>query len=593
MIGLVMRFRAHALVLLLVVAAVFAAPARPVVTAFETPPAQAAVSAPAPPGARQAVTAVGDHGMVASDEPHATRVGVEVLRHGGTAVDAAIAVAFALAVTLPDAGNLGGGGFTVMHVSGRTLALDFRETAPAAARRDMFLDASGTPTSGSTVGHLASGVPGTVAGLWAMHQKLGTRPWAELVQPAIELASKGFPVSVDLARGLSDKKALARFPASRSLFLPGGRPPAVGDRWSAPDLARTLRLISERGRDGFYKGATARLIEEEMRRGHGIITSRDLEGYQAKWRDPIVFTYRGRTVASMPPPSSGGVALAIIAQELEAYDLRALGWHSPQAIHVQAEAMRRAFAVRNEAIGDPDFVKVDLATLSSKAFARRLQATISPDHATPSAEVSHVAGLAGRGLHTTHFSVADDRGNVVALTTTLNSGFGSAVTVTGAGFLLNNEMDDFTVKPGVPNQFRLVAGEANAIVPGKRMMSAMAPTIVFGEQGRPLLVTGASGGPRIITTVFEVVSAILDYGMEAGPAMAAPRFHHQHLPDELSLEKDGFDEPTRAALERLGHRLTFFEVPARGWTIAATIERRDGRWNGVSDPRLHGLAEGH
>jgi gamma-glutamyltranspeptidase / glutathione hydrolase len=589
-----MRPHSRSLALILAVAVCSSGSVRPAASRAESSRRQVAAPASSPSASvRHAVTASGDHGMVASDEPLATRVGLDVLRRGGTAVDAAIAVAFALAVTLPEAGNLGGGGFVVLHANGRTRALDFRETAPAAATRDMFLDEHGVPTNRSTVGHLAAGVPGTVAGLWDLHRQLGTKPWPELVQPAIDLASGGFHVSLDLAHALAGKKALARFAGSRALFLPGGRPPAPGERWNAPDLARTLRLIADRGRDGFYTGDTARLVEEEMRRGGGLITRHDLEAYEVRWRDPLVFTYRGRTVASMPPPSSGGIALALIAQELEAYDLRALGWHSAGSVHLQAEAMRRAFAVRNEVLGDPEFVKMDVPLLSSKAFARRLQASIDPDHATPSSAVSGRSGIAGEGRHTTHFSVADGRGNVVAMTTTLNSGFGSAVTVAGAGFLLNNEMDDFTSKPGFPNQFGLVVGEANAIVPGKRMLSAMAPTIVFDDKGQPLLVTGASGGPRIITTVFEMMSAILDHGMDVGAATAAPRFHHQHLPDELSLEKDGFDEATRQALARLGHHLAFFDVPAHGWTIAATIERRNGRWQGASDPRLHGLAEGY
>jgi gamma-glutamyltranspeptidase/glutathione hydrolase len=289
----------------------------------------------------------------------------------------------------------------------------------------------------------------------------------------------------------------------------------------------------------------------------------------------------------MPPPSSGGVTLAMIAQQLEAYDLGRLGWHSATAIHVQAEAMRRAFAVRNDVLGDPDFVTLDTGRLSSKAFARELQSSISLDHATPSSQVSGRTGISHDGPHTTHFSVVDDSGNAVALTTTINSGFGSAATVTGAGFLLNNEMDDFAAKPGSPNQYGLVQGDANAIAPGKRMLSAMTPTIVFGMDGKPAIVTGASGGPFIITTAWEIISNIVDYGMPAGSAMSAPRLHHQHLPDEIALEQDGFDAPVRQALQSLGHRLTFFAVPKSGWTVAATIERR-GEWRGMADPRRHG-----
>jgi gamma-glutamyltranspeptidase/glutathione hydrolase len=537
---------------------------------------------------------VAEHGMVVSDAPGASRVGVAVLRGGGSAVDAALATAFALAVVLPSAGNLAGGGFTVLHVNGQTAALDFRETAPAAARRDMFLDDHGNPTEKSITGHLAVGVPGSVAGLWALHQKFGTKTWAELVEPAIQLADNGFEVNADFSSSIRDEaKRLEKFPASAALFLPDGKAPAEGARWRNPELAQTLRLIARNGKDGFYKNDTADRIVAEMRRGAGSITQRDLDAYEPKWREPVVFSYRGYRVASMPPPSSGGVTLALIAQQLEAYDLAHLGWHSPQSVHLQAEAMRRAFAVRNDVLGDPDFVAVDTAKLSSKPFARQLQASIAVDRATPSAQVSGRTGIQGDGTHTTHFSVADGFGNAVAMTTTLNSSFGSAVTVAGGGFVLNNEMDDFAAKPGAPNQFGLVQGEANAVAPGKRMLSAMTPTIVFDRNEKPILITGASGGPYIITTVFQLLSDTIDYGMSVSSAMSAPRLHHQHLPDELALEKDGFDRPTLLALEKLGHRLTFFDVPATGWTIAATIERRNERWHGMADPRIHGSGVGY
>jgi gamma-glutamyltranspeptidase / glutathione hydrolase len=363
--------------------------------------------------------------------------------------------------------------------------------------------------------------------------------------------------------------------------------------WKNPDLARALRRIATYGREGFYAGPTAALIVDEMKKGGGIITADDLARYSPKWRDPVTFTYRARQLVSMPPPSSGGVTLAMIAQQLEPYDLARLGWHSAAAIHLQAEAMRRAFAVRNDALGDPDVISVDVARLSSKEFARQLQSSISPDHATPSEQVSRLRGISHDGPHTTHFSVVDAAGNAVALTTTINSGFGSAVTVTGGGFLLNNEMDDFAAKPGSPNQFGLVQGEANAIAPGKRMLSAMTPTIVLTSGGKPAVVTGASGGPFIITTSWEVISNILDYGMSVGGAMSAPRMHHQHLPDELALEQDGFDPGVRDALQRLGHRLTYFAVPKSGWTVAATIERRGMEWHGMADPRLHGKSAGY
>jgi len=536
--------------------------------------------------------AEGEHGMVVTDQPLATEAGLAVLRDGGNAVDAAIATAFALAAVLPSAGNIGGGGFMVAHIDGQSYALDFRETAPAAGSRDMYLDGKGETGDRSVTGHLAAGVPGSVAGLWAAHQKLGSKPWADLVQPAIRLAEDGFVIDEYAATVIkAEAERLARFPASAALYVPGGQPLAPGARLKNPDLARTLRRIAEHGRDGFYKGETADLILAEMKRGKGIITAKDLEGYEARWRAPIAFQYRGHEVISMPPPSSGGLTLALIAGQLSGDDLAGLGWHTARSVHLVAESMRRAFAVRNEVLGDPDFVTFDQADLLSPAFSARLRASISTEHATPSKEISgRPAPVESR--QTTHFSVADGRGNGIALTTTINGWYGSAVTVAGAGFLLNNEMDDFAAKPGTPNMYGLVQGEANAIAPGKRMLSAMTPTIVLDEERKPMLVTGASGGPFIITTVFQAVSNRLDYGLGVSALMQAPRLHHQHLPDTLRLEKDGFDAAEVSALQRLGHDVRFFERPDDG-SIGATIERRNGRWYGQSDPRITGLAKGY
>lgn len=530
--------------------------------------------------------------MVVTDQSLATEAGLAVLRDGGNAVDAAVATAFALAVVLPSAGNIGGGGFLVAHVDGQSHALDFRETAPAAGSRDMYLDARGETGDRSVTGHLAAGVPGSVAGLWAAHEKLGSKPWAELVQPAIRLAEDGFDVD-EYAAGVITAEAgrLARFPASAALYLRDGQPLPVGTRLKNPDLARALRRIAERGRDGFYKGETADLLLAEMKRGKGIITARDLEGYEAKWRAPITFQYRGHEVISMPPPSSGGLTLALIAGQLSADDLAGLGWHTATAVHLQAESMRRAFAVRNEVLGDPDYVTFDQADLLSPAFSARLRASISIDRATPSREISGRPAPA-ESRQTTHFSVTDERGNAVALTTTINGWYGSAVTVAGAGFLLNNEMDDFAARPGTPNMYGLVQGEANAIAPGKRMLSAMTPTIVLDRDRRPLLVTGASGGPFIITTVFQAISNRLDYGLGVSALMQAPRLHHQHLPDALRLEMNGFEAAEVAALQRLGHEVRLFSHEDDG-SIGATIERRDGRWFGQSDPRITGLAKGY
>jgi gamma-glutamyltranspeptidase / glutathione hydrolase len=535
-----------------------------------------------------------EHGMVVSDAALATRVGVDVLRSGGSAVDAAVATAFALAVVWPTAGNIGGGGFALLSVGGETAALDFREVAPAAARRDMYLDAGGKLTGKSVTGHLAAGVPGSVAGLWTLHEKHGTRPWGDLIQPAIELADSGFVVDPDYREQIGLELArLRQFPATMRTFLPRGEVPPVGTRVSNPDLARTLRLIQASGLRGFYAGETADRLIAEMRRGGGIVSAADLAKYQPKWRTPMTFVYRNHTVTAMPLPSSGGITVAMIAQQLDSYDLRQAGWHSARAIHLQAEAMRRAFAVRNEQLGDPDFVTVDTRLLSSKSFARNLASSIVEDRATPSLEISGRGDVKPQSKHTTHLSVTDAAGNAVALTTTLNSGFGSAVTVDGGGFILNNEMDDFAVQPGSPNQYGLVQGEANAIAPGKRMLSSMTPLIVSGSDGKPRLVTGASGGPLIITTVFQLMSNLLDYELPVGESMSAPRFHHQQLPDEISLEEGGFPPSTLAELERLGHKLTLFTVPTTGWTIAATIQRTLHGWEGKADPRLQGLAAGY
>ena len=536
--------------------------------------------------------AVGSNGMVATDEEHATRVGVDVLRAGGNAVDAAVATAFALAVTLPSAGNIGGGGFIVLRMPDGTIdALDFREMAPGAATRDMYLDAAGEPTDKSLVGHLASGVPGSVSGLWEAHRRYGSRPWAELVQPAIRLAADGVPVSPDLARAVSGQaNRFRQFEGSAALFLPNGQPLAAGTTWKNPDLAAVLTRIAEQGPEGFYEGATADLIVAEMQRGGGIITHEDLKAYQAKWRTPVKFEYGGHTIISMPPPSSGGLTIALMAGILEPYRLAARDWHSADAVHLTAEAMRRAFAVRNHYLGDPDFVSVPTADLLSESHIAQLRATIQLDRATPSAEVTPGLGMDREGDHTTHFSVVDGKGGAVALTTTINTGYGSRVVVSGAGFLLNNEMDDFAAKPGAPNGYGLVQGESNAIQPHKRMLSSMTPTIVLDRGGAPLLVTGASGGPRIISAVWQIVSNVVDHGMDANAAVSAPRVHHQHLPDRLSVEGDGFPEALLDALRARGH-----DVRAGGGVgVGASIVRRNGTWHGMADPRTSaGLALGY
>jgi gamma-glutamyltranspeptidase / glutathione hydrolase len=528
--------------------------------------------------------------MVVSDAALATEVGVQVMRDGGNAVDAAVATAFALAVVYPEAGNVGGGGFMVARLAdGTTAALDFREKAPLAAHRDMFLDAWGNLTDRSVVGHLASGVPGAVMGLWEAHQRFGSRPWADLLEPAIRLAGDGFTVDAQVARTLRTGAArLSRFEGSAALFLPDGEPLQEGSLWRNPDLAGVLRRIAERGPAGFYEGETADLIVAEMRRGGGIITHEDLRRYRAEWRTPVQFTYRGHRVLSMPPSSSGGITLAIMANVLDGYPLDRLGWHSDAALHLTAEAMRRAFADRNHFLGDPDFVEFPQDRLISQEYGAQLRGTIDRQQATPSQQVRPGLGEAVEPEHTTHFSVVDPFGNAVALTTTINSLYGSAVTVSGAGFLLNNEMDDFAAKPGAPNQFGLVQGEANAIAPGKRMLSAMTPTIVLDLDGEVLMVTGARGGPRIISAVFQVISNVLDHGMDIATAVRTPRIHHQHLPDVLYFERDGLADQRRDQLRMMGHVVE----PRPTVGTAPSILRRGTAWTGSADPRTGGLGAG-
>jgi gamma-glutamyltranspeptidase / glutathione hydrolase len=528
--------------------------------------------------------------MVVTDAPLATEVGVQVMRRGGNAVDAAIAVAFALAVVYPEAGNIGGGGFMVTRMAdGSTAALDFREKAPMAAHRDMFLDAAGNVTERSLVGHLASGVPGAVMGLWEAHRRFGTLPWRDLVQPAITLAAEGFTVDRELARSLrGNAELLRRFDASAALFFPGGQAPAEGSQWRNPDLAEVLRRIAERGPEGFYAGETADLIVAEMQRGGGIITHEDLRRYRAEWRTPVEFTYRGHRVISMPPASSGGITLAIIGNILEGYPLGQLGWQSDTTLHLTAEAMRRAFADRNHFLGDPAFVQFPQQMLTSTSYAAQLRETIDRGRASTSANVRPGLREVPEPTQTTHFSVVDPQGNAVALTTTINELYGSGVTIRGAGIVMNNEMDDFSAKPGTPNMFGLVQGEANAIQPEKRMLSAMTPTIVLDRNERVLMVTGARGGPRIITAVFQVISNVIDYGMDVGAAVHAPRIHHQHLPDALQFERNGLNTQLIARLQAMGHTVE----PRATVGTAPTILRRGNMWTAVPDPRTGGSAAG-
>jgi len=526
----------------------------------------------------------GQRAMVVSEHPLSSEVGVDIMRRGGNAIDAAVAVGFAQAVVNPRAGNIGGGGFLVYRTAdGQAFTLDFRETAPAAATRNMYLDSAGNLTDRSVIGALAAGVPGSVAGLYEMHRRFGRLPWRDLVAPAIALA-RGHVV--DSARSGTVRRyaqPLGRFPTSAAVFLPGGNPPAPGDTLHQGDLATTLERVAEQGADGFYRGRTADLIVAEMRRSGGIITAEDLADYRALWREPIRSTYRGWRIISMPPASSGGVTLTEMFNILEGYGLPAFG--SARLMHLETEAMRRAFTDRNRYLGDPAFVQMPLDRLTSKLYAAVLRRGIRRDRATPSAEMPAIV----EGTETTHYSIVDPEGNAAAVTTTINDNFGCKLMVEGAGFLLNNEMDDFAAKPGSPNDYGLVQGEANAIQPGKRMLSSMTPTIVLNPEGRLELVLGAPGGSTIITAVFHVISNVVDHGMSLADAVYAPRIHHQGLPDSLAWEPNGIAPAQRRQLEAMGHALDV--RPAYIALINAIRVTPDGL-QGVSDPRTAGRAVG-
>jgi gamma-glutamyltranspeptidase/glutathione hydrolase len=531
--------------------------------------------------------------MVASTDRLASRAGVEVLEAGGNAVDAAVAVSFALAVVNPEAGNVGGSGFMLLRAAdGAEAALDYRGLAPAAASPAMFMDDAGQIGDRAELGHLAVAVPGSVMGLWKAHERFGHLRWARLVEPAVRLA-EGFVVGERLVRSYLPHivAGLGRFPASVSAFLPGGSPPALGDTFRQPDLARTLERIRDQGPAGFYRGETADLLVAEMRRGGGILTHDDLAGYQPRWREPLRFCYRDHTVLSMPPSSSGGVALAAMAQMLASHGLADLAWHGAPHVHLLAETWRRVFADRNHYLADPDFEALPLDVLTSPEYAAWRAGDIG-ERAGRSADVTPgvEAWRARPERHTTHVSIVDGRGDAVSLTTTLNTWFGSKVVAEGTGVLLNNEMDDFTAAPGVPNHFGLVQGEANAIAPGKRMLSAMTPTIVLGPGGNLDTVVGTPGGSTIITTVFQVTSNVIDHGMSLAEAVAAPRVHHQHLPDLIHVEPGGLPADVTAALRDMGH--TVVERSEFSGDVQAVRVHDTGMLEGVADPRRGGVAIG-
>lgn len=529
-----------------------------------------------------------EHGMVASQEAEATRVGVEILRGGGNAVDAAVAVALALAVTLPRAGNLGGGGFMLVYDAerGETLAIDYRETAPAASRRDMYLDAAGEAVAErSRYSGLAVGVPGTVAGLELALERYGSMTMAEVAAPAIRLA-EGLTVSHDLAYSLRDlEERLRRWPSSAAVFLkPDGGFYEPGDTLVQADLAASLRLIAEGGAAAFYRGPLAEKIAAAVQAAEGIVTVEDLAAYRAKVRRPVVGSYRGYEIVSMPPPSSGGVHIIEILNILEGFPIGYLGLNGAETIHLMAEAMKLAYADRSRFLGDSDFVPVPVAGITSKAYAAELRGRIDRYRATPSAEIAPGAPLPYESDQTTHFSIVDAAGNAVANTYTLNFSYGSGLVAEGTGILLNNEMDDFSAKPGVANAYGLIGGEANAVAPGKRPLSSMSPTMVM-KDGRLLLVTGSPGGSRIITTVLQVVMNVIDHGLNIAEATVAPRVHHQWLPEELRVE-EGLSPDTLRLLAGMGHRVT--ESWAMGSVQSVMIDPETGTRLGYSDPRRSG-----
>jgi gamma-glutamyltranspeptidase/glutathione hydrolase len=523
--------------------------------------------------------------MIASNSGPASEAGVEILRRGGNAVDAAVATGFALAVTYPVAGNIGGGGFMVIHLAdGRQAAVDYRETAPLAATRNMYLDASGEPTDRSQIGHLAVGVPGAVAGMAEALARFGTLPLATVMAPAIRLAEEGFAADSALSgRCAATRRRTCGSPARRCSTRAGGRC-SPGARLVQRDLARTLRRIAARGPSEFYTGETADLLVAEMRRGRGIITKQDLARYRPIARQPLRTTYRGFTVVGMPPVSSGGTTSFAILHMLETRDtLPAFG--SAAYAHLLGEAERRAFVDRNTKLCDPAFCRVPVAELTSKAYARRLAATIDPARATRTQSLTTL----GDHTHTTHYSVVDAAGNAVSTTTTLNLGYGSGVYVAGGGFFLNDEMDDLAAAPGRPNAFGLVEGEQNAVAPGKRPLSSMTPTVVLDRAGRVLLVVGAAGGPTIISGTTQVILNVLDHRMTLADAMRAPRLHHQALPDALMHESNGLAPQAADSLRAMGHAL---RDAGRMVNVNAVMRARGG-WEGVHEPRGAGAAVGY
>ena len=553
------------------------------------------------------------HGVVASTNELASKVGIDIMKRGGNAVDAAIAVAFALAVTHPAAGNLGGGGFMMIRLkNGRSTAIDYREMAPAAATRNIYLDKNGKVIAGdggSIVGYRAAGVPGTVRGMELALKKYGSGKlsWSQLVEPARQLAANGFTVTRSLARSLrgrqeitrgnetidEDIEYLAKYPETKRIYLNNGNFYNEGDLFRQPDLAATFARLQRGGPNEFYEGQTARMIADDMQRNKGLMTLNDLRGYVAKEREPLHGNYRGYEIISMPPPSSGGAVLLEMLNILEGYDLKKMDWASSDRYHLMTEAMRRAFADRAEYMGDTDFVKVPIAGLIDKKYAEQLRSTISTERASSSEQVKAGKPLGYESEETTHFTVVDAEGNAVANTYTLNNSYGSAVVAKGTGIIMNDEMDDFAAKPGTPNLYGLIQGERNAVAPRKRPLSAMTPTFVLRKDGSLWFTVGSPGGPTIINTVLDVITNVIDYNMNIQQAIDAPRIHHQWLPDELVYEPFGLSGDTQRALTSRGHKLVR-KPRYLGDCEGIMIEEKTGIRLGATDPRRSdGLAVGY
>ena len=532
---------------------------------------------------------IGQSAMVVSAREEASEIGLAILKKGGNAFDAMIATDLSLLVSFPFAGNIGGGGFMVYRLAnGEYGAIDYREKAPFAASHDMYLDEQGNVIPGkSTLGAMAIGVPGTIAGLFAVHEKLGSLPMKDLIQPAIDLATRGVVVTEKQANRLNHYRHLFSQANNRTILLDKNW--AAGDTIRYPELAETLTRIRDNGQDEFYKGKTAQLIVDYVQQLGGILTMEDLAAYEAKWRAPITFTYDGNKIISMPPPSSGGICLAQILKSIEPFNMRQYGQNSVQYIQLLTEAERRAYADRAHFLGDPDFVNIPTDSLIDQAYLNKRMADFSWEKASRSIDISHGKLNGYESNETTHYSIVDSLGNAVSVTTTLNGAYGSKVYVAGAGFFLNNEMDDFSSKPGTPNMFGLVGAEANSIAPEKRMLSSMTPTIVE-QNGQLKMVVGTPGGSTIITSVAQNILNVLDYDMGMQESVSQPRFHHQWLPDDIRFEP-GFDTLVFAPLRELGYNIDQSNSPIIG-KVDAVLVLPDGSLEGGADPRGDDKAAG-